>query len=379
MTVATKKRTKGGETASVSARNRAARIQADDIRSATDGTAVGNTTDGEPPDATDAIIAIQTQQRGDDFFENDVTHAPPKQRRTMTRVKTIVSVSGEASDDPCHDTELGGVARTNKADGDVKSATVGVTAVCQQLRELQRRRAAALKSRIMIENRLVSLVAQEYGYHAALEEKERKGFFDLARKCIKQIESGDEKTTDLVTRRVSALVKSNQLSSQGFDAYVGQCEKEIIKLAKTLPVAAWVQTPECNGFGIKSLGIVIGECGDLWNYANPAKLWKRMGCAPYNGKMPSTWRSSKPSLTALEWTELGYSPWRRSVAWVIGDCLVKANKTGPYRVRYDEAKASAKEKHPDWTDGHAHNHAMLLCVKRLLRDLWVEWRKDRTP
>lgn len=353
------KKQKGGERSSVTERNLAAQTQPA----------------GESPDATDAIIASPKQKRGDQADAAETDFAPRKQRRTKNAKLTTGLLSGKASDDPCPDTALGGVARTNTADGEVRTDTESASAICQQLRELQRRRAGALKSRIMIENRLVALVAQECGYSSGLDEKERKQRFDEARKVIKQIESGDDPNPDSVERRVSALVQSNLQSASGFDAYVSTCEKEMVKLAKQLPIAAWVEQPEQNGFGLKSLAIIIGECGDLNNYANPAKLWKRMGCAPFKGKMPSTWRSSKPSLTALEWTELGYSPWRRSVAWVIGDCLMKGNKTGPYRQRYDEAKAAAKVSHPDWTDGHAHNHALLLCVKRLLRDLWAEWRR----
>lgn len=330
---------------------------------------------GEHPHENEQDVVSPKQKRGEYSDVTDSRCAPQKQRRTKELAMTNVSVSDEASDGDAGVTDSSHVARKNTADGDGPPATEATIAICLQLRELQRRRAAAIKSRIMIENRLVALVAQEYGYHAGQEEKERKKGFDLARKCIKQIESGDEQESDPVTSRVAAIVQANLQSSSGFDRYINQCDKEIIALAKQLPVAQWVESPECRGFGLKSLGIVIGECGDLSNYANPAKVWKRMGCAPFKGKMPSTWRSSKPGLTALEWTELGYSPWRRSVAWVIGDCLVKANKTGPYRQRYDEAKAAAKIAHPDWTDGHAHNHAMLLAVKRLLRDLWAEWPK----
>jgi hypothetical protein len=330
---------------------------------------------GDLESGTEGHSAAPTQQAGDHAPEIEAHSASQKQRRTRHDVKPQDAVSGEASDGPAGVTDPTHVARKNTADGDSPPATEARIAICQQLRELQRRRADALKSRIMIENRLVALVAQECGYSSGLDEKERKQRFDEARKVIKQIESGDEQESDPVTSRVSALVQSNLQSASGFDAYVSTCEKEMVKLAKQLPIAAWVEKPEQNGFGLKSLAIIIGECGDLNNYANPAKLWKRMGCAPFKGKMPSTWRSSKPGLTALEWTELGYSPWRRSVAWVIGDCLMKGNKTGPYRQRYDEAKAAAKVSHPDWTDGHAHNHALLLCVKRLLRDLWAEWPK----
>jgi hypothetical protein len=125
---------------------------------------------------------------------------------------------------------------------------------------------------------------------------------------------------------------------------------------------------------LKSLGTIIGETGDLSLYANPAKVWKRLGLAPFNGKMPSTWRSGKEGkLSSEEWSAIGYSPRRRSVMYVIGESLVKQND-GDYRKRYDEAKAAIAAAHPDYSKGRCHNHGMLLCVKRLVRDLWKQWR-----
>jgi hypothetical protein len=133
-------------------------------------------------------------------------------------------------------------------------------------------------------------------------------------------------------------------------------------------------------------------------YANPAKVWRRLGCAPYtfDGKtqMPSTWRGGRSGkLPASEWEACGYSPRRRSIAYLVGDLIVKANKLkqagaggvgvdaeelaarpGPYRVRYDEAKAAVAALHPDYPKQRCHYHGMLLATKRLLRELWRAWR-----
>ena len=48
---------------------------------------------------------------------------------------------------------------------------------------------------------------------------------------------------------------------------------------------------------------------------------------------------------------------------------------GEYRRRYDEAKAAYKARHPDYSDGRCHSHGMLCATKRLLANLWGEWRK----
>ena len=158
-----------------------------------------------------------------------------------------------------------------------------------------------------------------------------------------------------------------------------------------------------------SLAIVAAEAGDLCNYANPGKLWKRLGCAPFTderitGKtlMGSTWKSKREgSLDADQWQEFGYSPRRRSISYLFGENIIKNNQDGPYRKRYDEAKAKAVEDHPDWIkcskcEGtgknkkrtncsnckgtgivmmRCHLHGMLLATKLLLKHLWVEWNR----
>jgi hypothetical protein len=183
-------------------------------------------------------------------------------------------------------------------------------------------------------------------------------------------------------------------------------EKELSKLAKKLPIAPWVDN--VNGFGLGSLAAVVGEAGDLGNYSNPAKLWKRMGLAV----MGDGQRQRKVEGSAA--IEHGYCPPRRSMVWNIGDTVLKTqlrrvkdvdgNKTeeviatGPYgelylqRKAYEIAKAKeqgltvcpaakipkGKEEHYR-SDGHIHNRAKRYIEKRLLRDLWQAWRELPVP
>jgi hypothetical protein len=173
----------------------------------------------------------------------------------------------------------------------------------------------------------------------------------------------------------------------GFDAMVKGYEREMVRLVKGLPIVAWVNERDQRGFGLPNLAIIIGEAGNLSNYANPAKLWKRLGCAPFekNGvsQMPSTWRSKK-GLSSEEWESIGYSPRRRSVAYNVGEPLIKSNRTtdketeevtwtGPYRARYDQAKATIQAAHPDYPKMRCHRHGMLLATKLLLKNLWIAW------
>jgi len=161
-------------------------------------------------------------------------------------------------------------------------------------------------------------------------------------------------------------------------------EKVLTKLGKTLPVWAWCE--EIRGVGPLSLAQIIGETGDLFLYANPGKVWKRLGLAPFNGRACSTWRM-QGGATADDWVEMGYSPVRRSVAFNVGECFIKAG--GKYKEIYDEKKAEYLERewcgkcHPKGeteprehcTPAHAHNRAHRYMVKKFIKHLWQEWRK----
>lgn len=140
-------------------------------------------------------------------------------------------------------------------------------------------------------------------------------------------------------------------------------EKRLVKLAKQLPVAPWVES--VRGVGLASLAAIVGEAGDLSNYDNPAKLWKRMGLAV----MPDGGRQRRIGGEAA--LEHGYSPARRSVVWNIGACIVKAG--GPLKAIYDARKIYEAERVE--TKAHAHNRAQRYVEKRFVRDLWVAWRK----
>jgi len=112
--------------------------------------------------------------------------------------------------------------------------------------------------------------------------------------------------------------------------------------------------------------------------------------------MGATWRGHSngkrgEKLHASDWEEFGYSPRRRSIAFLIGEGIVIQNWigtngdveletddrcTGPYRTRYDETKARIQELHPDYSKMRCHRHGMLLATKLLLKNLWIEWNQQ---
>lgn len=141
-----------------------------------------------------------------------------------------------------------------------------------------------------------------------------------------------------------------------------QVEKRLGVLAADLPAAEWVN--QTRGFGIASLAAIIGEAGDLSDYPTVAKLWKRMGLAV----MPS---GRQRKVAGAEGIEHGYSPARRSVIWSLGDSIIKVG--GTYKLVYNERKEYESPRVE--TKMHAHNRAKRYMEKRVLRDLWVAWRR----
>ena len=279
----------------------------------------------------------------------------------------------------------------------------GMSTTVDELRALQRERSVYIKSMTMISNRLHRIVANTMGFHTGLTEPERKKLDTEASQLIKTI------VKDSQPHALEGIVRAHTASLDSLGLMRKPIEKTMEQLAKTLPVVGWVLEPAQKGFGIMSLAIVVGEAGDLANYSNPGKLWARFGCHPYekDGEthMGATWksRSRKPGvvkLSADDWEAFGYCPRRRSIAYLIGENLIKQNGAGPYRQRWIQAKIRAFDTHPEWkwspcdkckgtgyvdnvaccTCGglgqkcmQAHLHGMLLATKRLLRELWAEW------
>ena len=143
-------------------------------------------------------------------------------------------------------------------------------------------------------------------------------------------------------------------------------EKELQKLAKSLPVWSWVSIQ--RGFGALNLAALVGEAGDIGSYRNPSCLWKRMGLAVIEGGRQRRVTDAEAALVH------GYNPSRRAVAYLIGDCLIKGNGDGMYRTLYLARKEIEAAKDEIKTKAHAHNRAARYMTKRVLRNLWSAWR-----
>jgi hypothetical protein len=194
---------------------------------------------------------------------------------------------------------------------------------------------------------------------------------ERAAKLIADIRKGRESDEPThIVAMVAAMDADFEPAREALASRRKDLEKQLQALAKTLPVWAWVEG--VDGLGALSLAKIVAECGDLNQYANPAKLWKRMGLAV----MGSRRQGNPESKTAEEWISHGYSPRRRAIVWNIGECIVKNGKE--YRTLFDERKKLelAKLNVPEGTpNAHANNRAKRWVTKRLMKDLWVQWRK----
>lgn len=194
-------------------------------------------------------------------------------------------------------------------------------------------------------------------------------------------------------------------------------ERELTKLVKELPIYDWAG--EVSGLGEVSLAGIVGElAAPASDYRNPSCIWKRMGLAVVNG-------GRQRRVTGADALEHGYNAERRSLMWNIGGCLMKAqirsdkddkgkkiegseraigdlgqvyldrkrylnerNDAGDFAERAKAIAEAAKKRGgkplPANSEGrlsaiHIHNDAKRYMEKRLLRQLWQEWRRATAP
>lgn len=243
---------------------------------------------------------------------------------------------------------------------------------CAIIRRLHRRAQFCTAQRVSIGNRLLAFVRVEFlGFSTLADETTREKQRRAAQSLVSAIRKG--KPVDLPEDEAAmlrGLVAGTDEALRPFEDIEEACLKDMEKLVRKLPAYAFML--DVRGFGPRSFARIIGETGPLHRYANPAKVWKRLGLAVIGGERQR--KHSDAELAAIH----GYNPSRRSVSWVAFDSLLKAQGSGetagPYRQFYDHAKAKYLER--EWTKLHAHRSAARYSEKKLLRDLWKAWRNE---
>ena len=268
-------------------------------------------------------------------------------------------------------------------------------AVYDTLAEFQVMRRMDIRATNRLNNAVRAYVRRAMGWSLAIPEKERNAINKRAEKFVRSVMADGTMPDGEDERLFDAMAPRIEMYRQAMSPLIEdrhRLEKEMRRMARGLSV--WESfAGDVAGLGDLGLAVIVGECGDLVNYDNPAKVWKRLGLAPYNGKAASSWRGAKPGLTAEEWTGMGYSPARRAEIYsCVGDPLFRAQTVAskrdggghseidtqkacaaPYRTVYDARRARTAETHPDWTKAHSHNDALRIMTKALVRDLWCAW------
>lgn len=274
-------------------------------------------------------------------------------------------------------------------------------ATIARIRALHRKRCFMMEQRKRADLALGSYLRLQLGWRLDLPKAEAKHICDLAGNLMaagerilkresnpraRQAPVPIEKAPEFLAHR-DVIIAAFQ-SRKAFADVEESATETMDRLARTLPAWAWWSETVFKSSAV-SLAVIVGEAGDLSLYANPAKLWKRMGLAVIGGVRQGGLSKNAPKEA---WIEHGHCRPRRSRMWVIGDSLIKHD--GPYRDVYlarkvvERAKAEAEglrvvpaAKIPRGrlrefrSEGHIHLRAQRYMEKRLLRDLWKAWRR----
>lgn len=248
------------------------------------------------------------------------------------------------------------------------------------LSELQRQRRFCIKSQSRSDRACEAFIARYLGYRPDMPKPEGAAIWKQAAAMRKAVEKGGEGHCLVGNQDSTALsacapiILNSAASRLAWDSHRNQTEKQMRKLAKALPIWQWVEA--VKGFGDLGLAIIIGETGDLSNYATKERVWKRLGLAVIEGER----QQRKPGAEAA--AAHGYSPARRAEIWTIADSMFKhqwagakedvaAHAVGPYGAVYAARKAHTGTR--EWTPKHQDNDARRVMTKALIEDLWRVW------
>lgn len=303
-----------------------------------------------------------------------------KRRGASTRLAACVAVPPVA---PI--SEIGGGDVAPGGEGHCRAddqITHALASTLDRLRALQRQRQFCITSQSRCDRSCEAFIARVIGYSADADEKTRKETFARASAFRKEVEKtqggeghlqADGHTPNALSACVPIVINS-AIARGAWDSLRDQAEKDMRKLARTLPGYEWVQS--VKGFGDLGFAIIIAETGDLAGYATKERVWKRLGLAVIEGI-----RQQRRS-GAEEAAAHGYSPKRRSEVWTIADSMFRkqwrgakddapAGPLGVYGEVYAARKAHTVTR--EWTPKHRDNDARRVMTKRLIEDLWRVW------
>lgn len=270
----------------------------------------------------------------------------------------------------------------------------------EAIRSENRERNFAMEQRKRIDLTLGAYLRTLLGWNPKLKKAESDKIKKYAKDLVlcgeKRAKKKPHELAESVDyKRFESVITASLLSRLPWNSIEDDRTKAMEKLAETLPV--WNAFGKgIRGFGVRSLAVIVGEAGDLSNYANKGKLWKRMGLAvmgPGDGLNDVRQGGLKKGKARSEdWIAHGYNPTRRARMYVIGDSLLKQGTY--YKKIYDDRKTYEqkravdngltiapaakipKEKASEYiSEGIIHLRSQRYMEKRLLKDLWQAWKK----
>lgn len=307
--------------------------------------------------------------------------------------------------------------------------------ICGALMRAQRDRVFAIVMQSRCDRAVEAYIRIRLGYRTVDDEgnpapeAERKKLSALAVRIKAAVENGEDAPagTEALAASVAMIVERNKIGRAVWDEFRAITEKNMIVLAKQLPV--WPFVESVKGVSALGLAVIVGEAGDLGGYPKKGHLWKRLGMAVLDGK-----RQGNPGAgaTAEDWIAHGYKKQRRAQIWAMLDDVmlrqqwagdkdedgenpresgkpvaVPAHALGLYGEYYGRKKAfyiamneqrayaaqaaemlAASKRKGDRFDKksretleagrilpkHIDNRARRYMAKMFLRDLWKAWR-----
>lgn len=260
-----------------------------------------------------------------------------------------------------------------------------------------RQRESAMRSRIALENATGALFRSALGWNFSLPADEQKRIREKAQHLIDAIDKACKKGINPVANPdieeadrpfvadFSAYAMANYHAKAPYNALQAQLERDIKALVRSLPIIGWVDG--ISGLGEVSVGMLIAEMGDPSNYPHWRMLNKRFGVAPYENRLPSSWRKGYDGprkLSADEWTGIGYCLRRRMILFKVMDSVLK--KENAYTTHCNERRIYEIAKHPEFGTGKETKtglpticmwglrRAHVYAAKKLLKDFWRAWR-----
>ncbi len=250
----------------------------------------------------------------------------------------------------------------------------------QRARRLYKCRNDIIRAHGNLTRQVTSICYHDAGYSTFLPEKERAAKMKHGTAMMKSLKSGAPEAEHLF---MSAGFLLDVIERAGFERQKHAIEKMMEKDVVRFGMGEFIS--ETRGFSSTQLANIIGEAGDLANYATVSRLWKRMGMAVIDGVRQSKQTDKSKAL------DHGYNPSRRSAMWNIGETIIKAQirnnkdedgkKVGePYAIGYLgqvylDRKADYAARHPEKTKAHIHNDSKRYMEKRLLKLLWLAWNQ----